>query len=157
MQRVNTVLVGILVQTIRILGFREPSTAIVLGTATTLFVAKVLAGSRSKESCKIDESAYTLPAGLVTHQHALRSLRFVSSLMDCLVVGNLLPLLPVDYCQRRKAMYNQYICCFRVFLNTHKTYLWTEARILKHHRAVAEFLNKTVPALNRYERSTRYQ
>ena len=146
-----------MVQTIQILDFCEPSTAIVLGPAATLFVAKVLASSRSKESCKVDQPAYTLHAGLATHQRAPRSPRFVSSLMDCLAVGNLLPFLPVDHCQRGKAVSDQYIYRFSVFLNIYKTYLWTEARILKHHRAVAELLNKTVPALNRYERLTRYQ
>ena len=77
--------------------------------------------------------------------------------MDCLAVGNLLPFLPRDHCQRGKAVNDQYTCRFSVFLNTYSTYLWTEARILEHHRAVAELLNKTVPALNGYEMLTRYQ
>ena len=106
MRRGHRVLIGIVIHSVGVLNLCEPSTAIILRTSTTLFVAEVLASSGSEKSCETNYLFGTLSAGLATHRRALRSPRFVSSSMDCRDVGNLLRVLPVDHCQCGKAMHD---------------------------------------------------
>ena len=102
---------------VRILDLSKPSAAVILGTTSSLLVAKVLTGSRRKKSCG---RSVSMQRGLnrlyTTDQHALHSQHCDAFSMDCRGLENCLRCQPWDQCQCGRSLETWLEC----FLHSHR-------------------------------------